>query len=280
MSELDHHINRQTDGMEFQMKSTGGLLPFARFKAEENNLHFNWLEEARQENQSTNALRNTILDFEGGGRKHFILLRDLHVSEPKPFDLTNRLDNKVFRPLVRDDYKRRELLLSWADENALKGSRWKLCIRKWTIVSRLSGSAESIVIAKGNDEEKLTPKVESDIIQGQVKIEIEIAPEALHIVRIRFRFYPDMIISKRNERSKILEELVELKKKDRTTDRDKQIKRIENDEKNNNVVDNLYNHLLHSNEASLSLIVSLVINDESKTVIDVAKFGEFAIRQP
>jgi hypothetical protein len=280
MGTLHPHIVSR-DEMEVQTKVVGGRLRLARFKAEENEFHFDWLEDARQESQLTNALRDGILNFTSGGQEHYILLRELRIPSSTAFDLTKRPENIDFRPLLRDDYKARKLEFTWADNNALKGTMWKLGIRKWKVVSRLDKSVPQIVIAEGSAEGTLASRLGSEIIEGQVRIEIEIAPESYHVIRVLITFNHEAIVIQNNKWSKLLEELTELKAKEWMSEQDKQ--RLEGlNTKRDQItkIQTVYNHLLYSKEARLSLVVSLMVDDQSKALIDVAKFGDFAIPQP
>jgi hypothetical protein len=282
MSSRDLHVVSLTkDEMEVRTTGIGGKLRLARMKAEDNGLHFDWLEGAMQENQSTNALRDGILKFASGGQEHYILLRDPNIPGSKAFDLTKRPENVAVRPLLRDDYKARALEFSWADDSALKGTMWKLGIRKWKVVSRLGESERPIVIAEGSADGTPASRLRSEIIEGQVRIEIEILPESSHAIRVLMTFNHDAISSQENKWSKILEELAELKEKKWMSDQEK--RKLAELEKQSEQIDNIkttYKHLMYSKEASLSLVVSLMVDDQSKAVIDVAKFGDFAIPQP
>jgi hypothetical protein len=189
MSDRKLHAVNRADGMNVETEATGGRVPIAQFKAESNQLRFTWLDEAKGENQATAALRDAVLEFARDGKQHYILLRDPHVKDSNAFDLTNRRGNPDFRPLIRDDYKPRDILIPWADKDALARSSWKLVFRGWKIVSRFSGAGE-LVIAEAKNKGSWTEKVDEPIASsGGVTLMIMIdSPANPQLVKVRFEF--------------------------------------------------------------------------------------------
>jgi hypothetical protein len=264
-------------GREIRTTAVGGPVAIARFKAENDRLQFDWLGETRQENKSTNALRDGILSLPKADQENYILLRELGTADFNAFDLTNKPEHEQFRPLL-DDYKHRELSFPWADKDALAGTNWKLVIRGWKIVSRFDAAGPETVIAEAKNAENWLENVNEPIIPNEVMLKIAIdSPENPHLIKVRFDFHEEEIKNKKNERETTEFEIQRLRRKEEKDQSEKEsLKQLEKQEKHIYHINNLYNAVLKSRYARLSLVVGLKI-DSSRTV-DIAMFQESALK--
>jgi hypothetical protein len=104
------------------------------------------LERSDQRNELTEAVLDMVLMIRtASGNEDYLLLRDPKArNSEQPFDLKNNGS----QPL--DHSHKRTCPLVWADErSALQSTRWKLGVRRWRVVNRLTAGGPTRVIAEG-----------------------------------------------------------------------------------------------------------------------------------
>jgi len=283
MSDFDVKVLEPRGGLAVWTKSLSeyGAIPLARLKAKKGKLHFEWLEQAKQRKELAESLRDGILRIGADGENSYVLLRDPRISGLEAFDLANGPEKGRSRPLLPDDFKPRELSFPWANEQALKGTRWKLGIRGWKIVCRLVEPGPEIVIAQAQNQGTWLASVNDEFIPKEVRLKIFIdSPGSPHIIRVRFEFFQFEIIKRNKERRRIQEELQSLRKreKDLTEEDKKKLRHLIEQEPRIGEIYDKYTFLSKARYARLSLVVALKLDDSK--ILDIAKFRESAKPQP
>ncbi len=112
-------------------KSDFGKLRFATLEAQQGKLEFSWTEQANVRQDLAESLRDGVLRIKGDKKEYYMLLRNPGTVEARAFDLAMRPAKKASRAIRTHELSSRHLEFPWANENAIKGTKWNLGVRCW-----------------------------------------------------------------------------------------------------------------------------------------------------
>jgi hypothetical protein len=253
-------ISDATDGViTLSRKSSSksfGNKPVAQFTTREAKLEFQWLD--KNTTDVNGAIRDMVLKYPAKDREGalYVLLRKPQ-TDGKPISLTSGGHSK-----------------EWTNE-VLKGTKWKCGIREWRIASS-SADTSGLKAIFGGKEKRPATKIEKslfagDHIAGRAWITLEIKGQNIDI---RFEY--------ENERMQILRPPQRRIYLIARTDNLNQLRsELRDRAKDLADVDAAINHLNQAKEAedylargALNMIVSVELEDH--TILDIAKFGDYA----
>ena len=273
MSDFDIRYINKNNSLEIWTKSDSeyGKLRLASLKTEAGKLHFEWTAEARQRKMHAETLRDGILKIvPENNDNYYVLLRGSKIIEERPLSLGPRTQR-----LMWDDLSTRSLPLEWAKNDSFVGTKWPLGIRKWRISSILPGESSPKVLAWG-DGPTLPSEVKAAIIPNEawVRLVIDTKNKEPHLIKVFLSFEKERVIRRWADRNR-LEQLLHQKQKTRG-EHDEMVmlqNRLGSPEHIRRVRD-IERHLLPPSYAELSVIIGLRI--DASTVLNIAKFGDFA----
>jgi hypothetical protein len=172
------------------ISSIGGKIAVATFTLGDGKpLEFRWEDgfgQSSQKDELASAVRDIVAKIKSkSGDEDYLLLRD-----PKPRNSKQPLDLRDDKSRKMDHFRKRHRDLIWADEkDALVGTKWKLGIRRWRIVNRLSKDGPEKVISAGPQGNRdVKEEVGDNISDGDVSLTIRISPEEREKIQVGLQF--------------------------------------------------------------------------------------------
>ncbi|MGP0064095.1 MAG: hypothetical protein ACLQGP_10920, partial [Isosphaeraceae bacterium] len=261
---------------------------------------FGWSKDARNQSTQVDVLRDAVLKFRAvNDRAIFVLLRGVETRDPRPIVIVEK------QPLLFDRLDPRVRTVTWTrTPEVLTRTTWKLAIRRWKVVltspdnKLLRREFESTPIPGGPQEGSPPTKFEKDLIPGEVKLKLAIAPESPDAIAIRIEPDRARFTEGRKERASRREALA----KDTPTDDDNRerdpigyrrgkLEKLEAaDRKDESAIKTLKQEIAELERlndirqledlltkpvrAELSVVIALDLGDS--TILDIVRVGDFA----
>ena len=222
----------------------------------------------RQSEKQAESLRDGILKIvTKNGANYYVLFRDSKIAEKQPLSLSTGTQR-----LMKDDLSPGCLPMDWIKNDSLVGTKWTLGIRKWKITSKLPAEPLPRVIAFG-DAPKLPASVDGAIIpeEASVRLKIDAKNKEPHIIKVFLSFEKERVIKRRAD-TRRLRQLEHQESK--TNVEDDEMKKLQKMLVNIHDIMDMEHRLLPPSQVELSVIIGLRIDDS--TVLNIAKFGDFA----
>ncbi len=186
------------------------------------------------------------------------------------------------------DYKPRHLTKTWADEDSLTDTHWKLFIQRWQI-DVVTQTEPKKTMCEGMNED-FKPDIKYDIEPERIHLKLKLEK---HSVRVNLDFEEVKIKDEEQEWKQLPGKKRSLEKNlsefnqgssdsDGVSERKAQIERElrELEKRQNELGPRIDKYNLINSVKSADLSCTIILQLDNTTVVDVARIGIFAIPEP